>query len=70
MYILLGDRYTTEGDYERAIQLFNHARASSSSPKSPRLELISLVRRAPWSDPHGRSVFLCRFPDGALMDLR
>lgn len=45
MYVLLGNRYMKEGDYERAIQLFDHARASSSSHTSPRLEIVSLVHQ-------------------------
>lgn len=47
MYVLLGNRYMKEGDYERAVQLFDHARASDSSHRSPRLEIISLVN-SPW----------------------
>ena len=48
MYVLLGNKSMTEGDYERAIQLFNHARASYLSHDSSRLEIISLVRFPFW----------------------
>ena len=43
MYLLLGDSHVDGGDYERAIQSFEHARDKLGDHKKGPLLIVSLV---------------------------
>ena len=67
MFVILGNRFMKEGDYEGAIKLFKRAHLQPFSQTRPHLKTISLV-----SDPTllwSKLILFERYLDGSSMDL-